>query len=329
MRIAFASFLACVLLVLSSAVHAGGRPMVLVASEHADVRMARAESELVAAGLAARRYLAPVGEKLGPDALREQADASEVVAVLAIVDAGIEVWLRSKHDHGLVFVELVREKAGDLVAVRAVEIVRAAVLDDARPLPEKAPPATAPPPKPKTAPPSLPHLTAFAGFGGLASPGVGVGWGLDLAAAIHADHHFGFELDVHAPVIPAEVTRPEGSARVRVTMLGGSIVYTALSPEYRARPHVRVGLSAAFLSGEGSAFPPFFGNAGMLVAPFAWAGVGTGVRVSHRVHVRGDIAVGTTMSTMQLSFAGRGHATWGEPALFASLGIEFHFGEER
>jgi len=106
----FAVFLGFIHLVVwgSTPAHAADRPLVLVAAERPDVRMTRAESELRAAGLDTRRYLAPVGERLDPNALRTQADETGVSAVLAIVDAGIEVWLRSKLDQGLVFVELVR-----------------------------------------------------------------------------------------------------------------------------------------------------------------------------------------------------------------------------
>jgi len=105
--------------------------------------------------------------------------------------------------------------------------------------------------------------------------------------------------------------------------IGGSVAYVALSPDAVARPHVAVGLSAAFLTADGSAFPPFVAGSGMVVAPFVWAGTGTSVRLASHLHMRGDIALGTTTSAMRLDFAGRSEGTWGRPALAASLGFEF------
>jgi hypothetical protein len=215
--------------------------------------------------------------------------------------------------------------AGELIATRSVELLRASLLQmAARPEPAEAPPA---PERPSDPPVELPreapeNLSLSLGPAVLYStdfrPGVHVLSGLTWMPFGRA----GASVSVMVPVVPQRLARSEGAVDLYGSFyrLGGVLEATGPKAPFSLRLTVAAGLGRLQLRGQPS--PDYEG-----VTESRWVAcpmLGITARVPLASHLRlfvdgsGSIAFPKTV----IRVAGREATEWGRPALAAALGLE-------
>lgn len=215
--------------------------------------------------------------------------------------------------------------AGELIATRSVELLRASLLQmAARPEPAEAPPG---PERPSTPPAELSHeaaenLSLSLGPAMLYStdfrPGAHVLSGLTWMPFARV----GVSASALVPVVPQRLARPEGAVDLYGSFyrLGGVLEATGPQAPVSLRLTVAAGLGRLSLRGQPS--PDYQG-----VTESRWVAcptLGVTARFALASHLRlfvdgsGSIAFPKTVIRM----AGREATEWGRPALSAALGLE-------
>ena len=292
---------------------------------------ARLSAELRTLGfevVVADRPMAETGRETLEDAARE------VQAVAALFfrasRAGVEVWVMDRVTQKTVLREVVVPKSGDdaLVAVRAVELLRASLLEVEAPafVPGEAAPTPATLALVSRPPPRAPSTAFEIGPAFSLSPG-GVTAAPHFVASLrwHAASRFDLGVTTIAPIIPAVVDGPEGRSTVTLTSscLVGDLLLLPRDATYGARAGLGVGLLWTHL--EGSSSPGFRGR-GEDVFTSLWlvhAGVSRALGTSVRLWLDATLAI--TAPRLVVRFAGRDVAEWGRPAVLGAAGLELPF----
>lgn len=234
-------------------------------------------------------------------------------------------------------VESLREPAdGALLALRAVELLRAKLLPvppiegspDASAAPPTARPAASAPPIAATAiSPAKPRaprpFNISAGPALMLSPG-------GVPAAVHVrvgaewdpSPRVGLETMVFVPTAPSTVTAAEGAIDLRVLEFGGGIRGNLLDPGSDLGLALGLGLSAVLLAFEGRALPPWAADSGHRWAASPYGSISATYRFHPRVALRLDLVASLVRPEPVLRIAGRDVASFGQPAVFSSLGVE-------
>ncbi|MFT3764523.1 MAG: hypothetical protein QM820_03245 [Minicystis sp.] len=252
---------------------------------------------------------------------------------------------------------VLREVDGDgghdeTVALRAVELLRASLMEIDAPHPSRGeaaappeirtivslpPPAPAPapapafpaspaasfaPPLPPAAPPS-PIVTIGFGPAILGSPG-----GLSPLSALEVDARFRIGTRVAAgitaivPLGTATNEGLEGSARTRVALFTAE-ARVDLHRGARLVPTLGGGALFAWLHTDGTGRPPLYvgvSSDGFTGGPFLRPGLG--VTLVPKIRLRADLLAGVAVRRLHIDFAGRDVARWGVPILAGSFGME-------
>jgi hypothetical protein len=132
----------------------------------------------------------------------------------------------------------------------------------------------------------------------------------------------GLEVLAFLPVTAGTVSAPEGSIDLRVMNLGGDLRVVLTDPAAEFSIALGAGASAVMLAMTGKAGDPWAGQTGTRwgVAPFAAATLG--YRVHPRFAIRLDALAALVRPEQGLRIAGRSVAMFGEPAVIPSLGVE-------
>jgi hypothetical protein len=153
------------------------------------------------------------------------------------------------------------------------------------------------------------------------SPG-GVGPGLDVWASARLQLGSDWSLAALAivPVWSAPMEEPEGSARVRMLMLGGAADYLLGARAWQLSAGLGVASLLSLMSGTTE--PPFDGKDVIVpaVGPFARAALHLDLTGGLRLCARA--LVGASFPEIRVRFAERDAARWGRPFFVATLGIE-------
>ena len=132
----------------------------------------------------------------------------------------------------------------------------------------------------------------------------------------------GVELMAYVPTVPSTATAAEGTVDLRVLDFGGGIRGRLTDPSSDLGVSLGLGLSAMLLVFQGHALPPWTPDGGARWAASPYASVSASYRVHTRLAVRLDLVASLVRPEPILRIAGRDVATFGQPAVFSSLGLE-------
>jgi hypothetical protein len=265
------------------------------------------------------------------EALEDAAREAHAVAALRIRPsrAGVEVWVMDRVTQKTVLREIVMEKGGDdaMVAVRAVELLRASLLEVEAP--HFVPGEAAPTPATealvrKPAPARLPATSIEIGPAFSLSPG-GISAAPHLFASLrwHAAPRFDLGLTAIAPTLPAVVDDAEGRSTVTLAAIamGGDFLLLERSSVYNARGGVGVGVLWAHL--EGAAAPDFRSGRDDVLTSLSFVDIGVSRALGSTMRVWLDATLALTAPRFVVRFGDRDVADWGRPAFFGALRLEF------
>lgn len=328
------------ILLASSIVLAEGPRVVLVDASWSDPLVARLRDELgvlgfdveIVAGSAATADLGALARSHGAAAAARVASRS-----------AIDLWVDPALEPGTL-AEVRIEGSGDpaLLALRAVEVLRGRLIPpSAAPTPDAATSADAeapraiPPPAATARPVAdvAPGVASSAHAGGpfalflapavLLSPG-----GLPPTAHIRLGAEWspidrvGVDFVTLLPLVPATISAAEGSVALRVLELGGGLHGTITDPAAAFSLRAGLGLSALLLTFDGEAAPPFVAARGGRWLASPYASIGAAYRVYPRLALRTELLVAIARPEPVFRIAGHEVASFGEPAVFFSLGVE-------
>jgi hypothetical protein len=312
--------------------------------------LTRLRAELTAAGFEITEV-----ERHGEDA-REAAEAEQgatgAFATIAIVprtaDAA-DIWIADRIT-GKTVVRRIQvpggtgRDAGAVLAVRAVELLQASLLEAREPAPAEPVSTPAAPPPPATVvpsdvsawmqarrPPSEPRsgdahfslqagagvIHSFAGVGPAFLPVIGLAYRLTTDVAIG--------LRAGGPAFAADLKAIGGTIAARQEMLSLEIRYEFLSRAASVRPFAIGGVGAYHLGVVGAASPPYKGESDDLFAALFALGPGAKVRLGERVSIVGDLRLLFVAPKPTVRAAGAEVGSMSRPSLFGEVAADVTF----
>lgn len=304
----------------------------------ADPLTHRARAELTALGLEVVEITTtdetpPDGDEL--DLLARLAGAAAAIRIAAPITS---VWIagNKKEDYVIRVVpaEDPRSPAADAVLVlRAVELVRTALL---------APPASAPPPpvvarrSPRLAASTTPDLPPAEAVISeppsrftleLAPAVVGAPGGVPLSASLLLGARWmpgplGPAAFVVLPIFPAHLDAPEGSAEVRAAIAGAGLHFAPGPRRASVRPGLEAGLAGVWLLVRGAATSGYMGHSDSLLVAAPYARAELSLTISPHLALSASLLGAVTLSEPVIAFASREAASFGRPLLLGSGGLQ-------
>lgn len=217
------------------------------------------------------------------------------------------------------------EEDARIVAMRAIELLRAS-LREPQEAPVASPPPPPPPPPPSTPSPTRPAAPRF--FIHLAPAVAGSPGG--LGPSLHAllglrwmpHRHLGLAIQALAPTVGTVARGPEGTAQIHTALVLAGLHVSFVSPSARWQPDAGVGIGPAFLRMRGSAAPAYGDATDVVTCAALAARFGLAVAVHPRVRLRLDGYIGALVPRPLVRFAGRTVADWGRPFGIGAFGVE-------
>lgn len=303
--------------------------MVIVAgSSSLDALAARASAELRAMGFVVHRNRDPIAPTFaGLERAAQQAGAAAVLRLER--DArGVAICTWDRATRKLVVREWVSPAGDDgELALRAVEVLRASLLEAAAP-PARTPVAALSAPEratldpPRPAPPT-PEVSLGAGLSAEVSPG---GLSPMVRASINAGVAFrlGFlgRIEASLPLLEARIERAEGAAALRATAGGLWLGWRVTPPRWRIELAPIAGVSVLFVDVVGAAAAGYESRRSTAWTAAPWGGARVAVRASDAVRITLDARAGATVPTQRVFFVDRLVASWGAPWLSMAIGVE-------
>ncbi len=299
--------------------------------------LARTRAELSAEGFEVVVRPLPRGVSTR-EALQDAAAASDAEAAISIesITGGADVWVTDRVT-GKTLVRTVdvsdlpaAEKPRAL-AIRAVELLRASLVE-AVALP---PPEGGPPPKPLPAPLrafvepeagplegvaaqlSVALLTGFDGVGPAGGPALRLSYGLDLGLFLRVAWA--------GPAFGMEVEGPIGAAVVREEMLTLDVGYAPKVDWAGFTPLVWVGGGAHHLAARGELAAGFVAQSDDVWSAALAGGAGLGYRLTPRVMLLLDSEALVALPRPVITMRGERVATTGRPSLLSTFGVAVRF----
>jgi hypothetical protein len=299
----------------------------------------RVEEQLEALGFDVIVLNPPITGSAGPTSLEQTARNVGAVAAVRIVPMAqsVQVWIADPVTGQAVFretVPLAGQKPSDAaVALGAVELLRASLLElhppEAPPPPKpSAPPVVCPPPPPPEKPrePIL-GVTAGAGvdLGLVGHPSVS--WAMALWLRIH--DRLGLRAIALVSVSPANVSAaPYGSIDVSAQLYGAELTYDLADASSAWMPVVGLGIAGADVTVRGESTSIASGvnlyESSAVAVPFGH--VGGSWAVIRDLRLRADVLGGFSAPAAKVCVEGANGcmaiARWGQPLVNMSLGLE-------
>lgn len=292
---------------------------------------ARVAAELRAMGLEPKTVA--IDEQQDATALARTARDSGAIAAIRIVrsDKRAEVWLADRVTGKTLLREVTceaNEDAESVLAVRAVELLRASLLEI----------ETAHPPRGEL-PVTEVVRTVVATSRPKPTPplfAIGLGFGpelvrtlspaFDVAVSIAwTPSRVGIEVLGLVPLVSSRVCDVVGCANVAVGFVGGGVRWLLTNWESRVQPVLGLGVAASIAHAEGQAIAPYVDAHGDLVAATAYARASLYFAATTRFRLGLDVLGGAALPPMPIRFAGRQVAEWGAPFVSILLRTEFSF----
>lgn len=300
--------------------------------------LTRLRSELDALGLRVVEVSAPAEDR-SPRGLERAAREAGAFAALRIVpwERGIEVWIADRVTGKTVLRELVvapGEAADEVVALRAVELLRASLLE--LELPHEQSGDVPPPPavkrlvsRPEPAPApaeSDPKFGIGLGVGPVLSPGgVHPSWQIMLKARYVMAPRWGAELVGLLPTLPSAIHQPEGSADISIFFVGAALTFDLLAPPNPWTARAAIGVGGAALRMVGSANPPYVSATDSVIVALPYTRLDLLYRIASDVRLGASIWAGVALPRATVTFADRQVASWGRPAGVGTGLLELDF----
>lgn len=222
-----------------------------------------------------------------------------------------------------------------VLVLRAVELVRAALLD-----PPPAPAPLAPPPAVPSPTLAATPTSVVAAPAEVTTPArrsrftleiapavVGAPGGVPLTASLllgarFLPGSFGPAAIAVLPIFPARLDGPEGTADVRAALLGAGLHLSPRPPEAALHPSVEAGLAGVWLLISGAARTGYAGKTDNLLFAAPYLRAGASLTISPQIALRASVLGAVALPEPVVSFAGREAATFGRPLLLGSGGLE-------
>ena len=289
----------------------------------------RLEAELRAIGLVPER----VERDTPPDRreLEELAREHGAGAAISIVPSarGAEVWIVDRITGKVVLREVVTreedDESGALVALRAVELLRASLLEVSAAHPSRGEVEAdevierlEEPPLPAPGPMSLGLGIGLTGAPGAPGPSAHVL--LTMSARLH--RWVEVRLAVWSPTWPTVISAAEGESDLWVGLLGLSVRVPLLERGAPVQPHVGLSAVGALLVAHGRAVRTGTAQNDKTLTVAPAIEVGARVPVASRLALAVNAFAAVTSNRIVIRFAEREVTTWGRPLLAASLALE-------
>jgi hypothetical protein len=319
---------AIVLVAVSVALEASARADRVLREAHTRLR-----AELLDAGFEVVDVDRPPG-----DPRSEVEDAAPVASSFATVamsrvanGAFADVWI-SDHVTGKTVVRRIEVGAGAdataVLAIRALELLRASLLEVASREPPSQPPMSAPNDVMKWIEPALPQAPASPLLGGSAL-GAGAlalhglrGIGLAAGPTVGVSHGVGpwfGRVTLAGPLLGPALNTAAGSGTIRQELAAIEVGWATAPKPLGA--YVWVGAGGFDLHTDGSAVAPYRGTSGDVVS-FLWtAGVGGLARIGPRVALTAELEAIVLDPQPVVVIAGSDAGRAGGPSVGASLGV--------
>jgi hypothetical protein len=279
--------------------------------------------------------------------------ARKVSAIAAIrgvpSQGGVEVWIADRVT-GKTVLRQVRIEPDPLhpdvtdpesaLALRVVELLRASMLETtlpARPageipntpeITEKlgVPPLAVPVPTPTpTSPPPTTLRFSLAPAVLLSPGGFGPSVSADVTVAWMPSEHVGVMAFGDFPITKRTITRAAGSADLSVVLVGAGLRALFTTRASTWTPTADLGITAVVMSSSSSSAAQGFDNrnpaAAATAAPFIRFGVAFAPTTVLRI--RADVLAGVVSQGVTIQFGNQAAATWGQPFVLPSLGVDF------
>jgi hypothetical protein len=339
------SALAMILLV-SSLVLAAGPRVILLGASSSDPIVARMRDELGVLGFEVEIVIGNATTADLPAVARARGAAA--AARIDASTSAIDLWVDPAREPGTLAEQRIDGPGGSaLLALRAVELLRgrlipsgpAPTIDAAAPAdladtgaPDAAPPTPPEAPTlsaPKVAPPAASSLPTAGPFALFLAPAVLLSPGglpatphVRLGAEWFPVDRVGVDFVTFLPTVPATVSAAEGSVALRILELGGGLHGTLTDPASALSFRVGLGLNAMLVVFDGNAAPPFIAARGSSWIASPYASIGAAYRAYPRLAIRAEMLATLVTPEPVLRIAEREVASFGQPAVFLSLGIE-------
>lgn len=327
MRLAL--FVTCIFFVLGQHRLASAQE-IAVARTPGDQRIAgRLNAELGALGLSVKQVITQSGDS--PTTLKQIArDAGAVAALRASPSkTGIELWVLDPRTGGTAFEEVVTLDTGrndELLALRAVEVLRARLLRVGVAAETHEQPEPLEPPAPQlvdrvpAAPPGH-ALLAVDVHGGYAHHLNDIGGATTalLGLTVAPTPRWSGSAMVLPAVESSTLEAEEGSAEVTSTLLGFGADYLILPG--------RIGLSAGaggtlgIITIRGAASYPYLGRKDRIITGLPFIRTEGLLMMANNLSLRLGVMAGLATPPTVIRFDGREVASWGQPLVLATLGI--------
>jgi hypothetical protein len=278
-----------------------------------------------------RAELSALGfEVLAPEAPAEDddelwADDLGVVAAIRVADhEALEIRIVDRAtgqsvQHRVEIPQPLTEEDARIVALRAIELLRASLRE-----PQEAPVVNPAPPTPSpTRPPAAPRFFLHFAPAVAGSPG-GLGPSLHALLGLRwmPHRHLGLAIQALAPTVGTVARGPEGTARIHTALVLAAAHVSFVSPSARWQPDAGIGLGPAFLRMRGAAATAYDDATDVVTSAALAARFGLAVAVSPRLRLRLDGHIGALVPRPLVRFAGRTVADWGQPFGLGVLGLE-------
>jgi hypothetical protein len=272
------------------------------------------------------------------DAAEQEPPVTGVFATIAIVprtaDAA-DIWVADRITGKTVVRRVEAGTASNrdvaaILAVRAVELLQASLLEAMQPAPreERSPPAVPPAVSEwmDKRPRAEPSFSLDAGVGVLAGPG-GVGPAVlpVLGLSYRATTDLSLRLRAGGPAFAADLAVPVGTISVRQELASLDVVLRLPVSSESVRPIVVAGAGAFHLDVTGTAEPPYRGRTGGVFAAHIDIGAGAAVRLAPRVYFLGDVRAMWIAPRPFVRAAGVEVGSVGRPSVLGEATIDVRF----
>ncbi len=323
-------FVLFVLSMATSLARAEERPLILALISPESARtVARLRAELTVAGFDLRLAQPPHWPPTRGE-IEQLARAQGAAAALALIPhapKGVtEIWVVDRvTDKTLLRVFAPTDGQGDqadLLAISAVETLRAALMEINLPHPARGE-------IPASAAARALVMTERNRFAARAAAAVGYSGGplgpaaaLGLAVTGALRPWLRLGVDGALPVVDGEVTGPEGRAAVRLWLAGAFAEASLTNPMARADLSVAAGLWVAALQMRGVAAAPYLGRTAAVTTLAPHVDVAARLRLARRLAVGARLSAAVAAPEAIVRLAGRDAAHWGRPFVLGALVFE-------
>ncbi len=268
--------------------------------------------------------------------LEELARSNGALAVIQIeLSSGtLEVWVADRVTGKVVYrsVEVVagNEPAASVVAMEAVELLRASLMElhSARPPKGEVKPTPAisefsEPPAPENTPPPRPKILFIDLGPALSFPSTDSGPSMGLAASFHGRLARRLRLGIHGlvPLVAGSKSVPEGEIKVASGLVAAELLVALNKIDARVIPELGAGFGAAFFRVRGIASTGFTPGEFTLTSAFPYMKAELSIRLTRILALRGGASIGWTTVANKVQVAQRDVIELGRPWIIVSVGL--------